>query len=108
MIRNLNQVNFCSYGSVLPERAHASLPFSREDADLTALDSDCAPIYMTHSETWLSGSSGMAILSICARKDEYLHFYLDKPVSLKSGVQFALSAFMGNASAYCICHWLGP
>lgn len=98
MIRNLNQVNFCSYGSVLPERAHASLPFSREDADLTALDSDCAPIYMTHSETWLSGSSGMAILSICARKDEYLHFYLDKPVSLKSGVQFALSAFMGNAS----------
>lgn len=73
MIRNLNQVNFCSYGSVLPERAHASLPFSREDADLTALDSDCAPIYMTHSETWLSGSSGMAILSICARKDEYLH-----------------------------------
>ncbi len=98
MIRNLNQVNFCSYGSVLPERAHASLPFSREDADLTALDSDCAPIYMTHSETWLSGSSGMAILSICARKDEYLHFYLDKPVSLKSGVQFALSAFMGSAS----------
>ena len=45
MIRNLNQVNFCSYGSVLPERAHTSLPFSREDADLTALDSDCAPIY---------------------------------------------------------------
>ena len=98
MIRNLNQVNFCSYGSVLPERAHTSLPFSREDADLTALDSDCASIYMTHSETWISGSSGMAILSICARKDEYLHFYLDKPVSLKAGVQFALSAFMGSAS----------
>ena len=98
MIRNLNQVNFCSYGSVLPERAHTSLPFSREDADLIPLDSDCAPIYMTGSETWLSASSGMAILSVCTKKDEYLHFYLDKPVSLKAGVQFALSAFMGNAS----------
>ena len=98
MIRNLNQVNFRSYGSVLPERAHSASPIPREEMETIALDSNCAPIYRAESDTWISGSMGMTILSVCNGKDEYLHFYLDKPVSLKKGVQFALSAFKGSAS----------
>ena len=97
MIRNLNQVNFRSYGSVLPERAHSAFPFPKEEAELVALDNDCAPVYLAKADTWIFASSGMAILSVCNSKDEYLHFYLDKPVSLKQNVQFALSAFMGEA-----------
>ena len=98
MIRNLNQVNFGSYGSVLPERAHSATPIPREEMESIALDSDCAPIYQAQSDTWICGSTGMTILSVCSGEDEYLHFYLDKPVSLKKGVQFALSAFKGSAS----------
>ncbi len=98
MIRNLNQVNFGSYGSVLPERAHSATPIPREEMECIALDSDCAPIYQAQSDTWICGSTGMTILSVCSGEDEYLHFYLDKPVSLKKGVQFALSAFKGSAS----------
>lgn len=83
MIRNLNQVNFGSYGSVLPERAHSATPIPREEMESIALDSDCAPIYQAQSNTWICGSTGMTILSVCSGEDEYLHFYLDKPVSLK-------------------------
>ena len=97
MIRNLNQVNFRLYGSVQPERAHTASPFPREQAEVVSLDSDCAPIYCAQSDTWISGSKGMTILSVYNEKNEYLHFYLDKPVSLSQGVQFALSAFKGNA-----------
>ena len=88
MIRNLNQVNFGSYGSVLPERAHSATPIPREEMESIALDSDCAPIYQAQSDTWICGSTGMTILSVCSGEDEYLHFYLDKPVSLKKDVQF--------------------
>ena len=98
MIRNLNQVNFGSYGSVLPERAHSATPIPREEMESIALDSDCAPIYQAQSDTWICGSTGVTILSVCSGEDEYLHFYLDKPVSLKKGVQFALSAFKGSST----------
>lgn len=96
MIRNLNQVNFRLYGSVLPERAHSAFPFPKEEAVPVTLDNDSAPIFRAHADTWIFGSSGMAILSVYSEANEYLHFYLDKPVNLKSGVQFALSAFKGS------------
>jgi len=103
MIRNLNQVNFRSYGSVLPERAHSASPFPKEKAETISLDSDRAPIYRAKSDIWIAGCMGMSILSVCSGKDEYLHFYLDKPVKLKSGVQFALSAFKGSAGVLLYC-----
>ena len=98
MIRNLNQVNFRSYGSVLPERASSVFPFSKEAADMVELDSGYAPLYLAAGETWVSPGSGMSILSVQDDQEEYLHFYLDKPICLKEGVRFALSAFKGNAS----------
>lgn len=98
MIRNLNQMNFRSYGTVLPERAHSASPFPKEAADTIALNSDDTPLLHTKSETWIVGSSGMSILSVRTQNDGYLHFYLDKPVRLNGDVSFALSAFKGNSA----------
>ena len=99
MIRNLNQVNFRSFGSVLPERASSIFPFPKEAAEVVELDMSRASIYRAITDTWVAANSGMSILSVLNGKEEYLHFYLDKPVCLNQGIQFALSAFKGNASA---------
>lgn len=98
MIRNLNQVNFRSYGSVLPERATGNFPFPKDSAEAVELGSSYAPMYQAASDTWTAPDRGMSILSVRGRNGEYLHFYLDKPVCLNRGVQFAFSAFQGNAS----------
>ncbi len=103
MIQNLNQISFRSYGSVLPEHARGTTSFPKEDSELIRIGSSSAPIYRAQSDTWIAGSFGAAILSVCSGDDEYLHFYLDKPVIVNKGVQFALSAFKGIAdiSMYC-------
>lgn len=97
MIRNLNQVNFQRFGSVLSERSNVQAPISKDVAEMISLDSDCAPIYCTQSDTRLCASAGMAILSV-SNGGDYLHFCLDKPVSVKPGVRFALSPFKGSAN----------
>lgn len=98
MIRNLNQVNFRNFGTVLPERIHSTPPFPKETSEAITLNSNTAPLFTTTAETWLSGNTGMSILSVKGASEDYLHFYLDKPIRLNAGIQFALSAFKGNAS----------
>ena len=107
MIRNLNQVNFRSFGSVLPERASSIFPFPKEAALSIHLDESVAPMYHATADTWAAPGSGMSILSV--RKEEsYLHFYLDKPVCLKPGTWFALSAFKGSAAVLLYAQNAGP
>ncbi|MDY4755062.1 MAG: AraC family transcriptional regulator [Candidatus Faecousia sp.] len=107
MIRNLNQVNFRSFGSVLPERASSIFPFPKEAALSIHLDESVAPMYQAAADTWVAPGSGMSILSV--RKEEgYLHFYLDKPVCLKAGAWFALSAFKGSAAVLLYAQDAGP
>ena len=80
MIRNLNQVNFRGFGSVLPERAHSPFPFPKEAAQPVELDGSQARMYRAVSETWIGPSTGMSILSVRSTQGAYQHFYLDKPV----------------------------
>ncbi len=96
MIRNLNQVNFQQFGSVLSERGNIQTPISKNAAESISLDNDCAPIYRAESDTRLCPSVGMVILSV-SNGEEFLHFWLDKPVTIRGGVRFALSAFKGSA-----------
>ena len=107
MIRNLNQVNFRSFGSVLPERTSSTPPFPKDAALSITLDESVAPTYHTTADTWVAPGSGMSILSL-RTDDGYLHFYLDKPACLKSGVRFALSAFKGSAAALIYCQEAEP
>lgn len=98
MIRNLNQVNFSSFGTVLPERAQNAISFPRDSATCISLNAKDAPMFRTVKETWLASGTGMSILSIANQQGDYHHFYLDKPICLRSGITFALSAFQGTAS----------
>ena len=94
MIRNLNQVNFAGFGTISPERAPTG--------DSPAVVDKCTPlhlipgdgtIYQSVGDIRLYCSSGMTVLSVSLDGEDFLDFYLDKPVCITSGVYFCLSPF---------------
>lgn len=98
MIRDLNQVNLGSSGTIVPGQTHAVSPFPREAAQTLPLSDSNALLYGAAAETWVAPSSGISVLSVKNDAD-YLHFLLDKPVCLHSGTQFGLSALKSDAAA---------
>lgn len=100
MIRNLNQVGFQGFGSILPERARNGKTVERSNRQTLMLTPGDALVYRAMSEVWLNYcGTGMTILSVSNDGDNYFHFYLDKPVCVKNGVIFSLTPFQGNSSA---------
>lgn len=100
MIRNLNQVNFKGFGTILPERAQ-SARLSDKSGNLQSLSlvPGDAPVYFCSEDCWVCSGSGMTVLSVSRDNKEFLHFYLDKPVQVKQGVYFSLSPFQGSSTA---------
>ena len=98
MIRNLNQVSFQGFGTIFPERAHAAKIMEKSGHRAIQLENGKAPVYRALSEVWLGCGSGMSILSVSTDGNTYYHFYLDKPLCVKSGVIFSLTPFRGPAS----------
>ena len=95
MIRNLQTFTFQNFGTVLTEKHSApsranrlSMPVSEKDIIL----------YQTTAETFLTFESGMPVLSVSIDGKSYQDFYLDRPVSLRRGIYFRLSAFQGHAA----------
>ena len=99
MIGNLNQLSFQRYGSIRSERTQAN-DHSGRDAEKRVLDlkAENTPIYVSQGESWLRSHVGMTVLSVSLDGENYQHFYLDKTVSIRAGVQFALSAYEGTSS----------
>ena len=98
MIRNLNQVSFQGFGTIFPERAHTAKIMDKSGRQTLQLEAGKAPVYRALSETWLGCGTGMSILSVSSDGDTYYHFYLDKPLCIRSGVIFSLTPFRGAAS----------
>ena len=100
MIRNLNQITFQGFGRILPERAQTT---KREDKSTTLhLTQGQATVYRAESEVWMTCGSGMTVLSVSGDGEAFQHFYLDKPLCIRPGVLFSLSAFQGESTAlYC-------
>ena len=100
MIRNLNQVNFKGFGTISPERAQ-SARLADKDGDLQslALGPGPAPVYLCDKDCWVCCASGMTVLSVSKDNQEFLHFYLDKPVRITQGIYFSLSPFQGSSTA---------
>ena len=100
MIRNLNQVSFQGFGTILPERGHVSRTAGKGAVRQSLrLDAGSAPVYRAEGEVWLTCGTGMSVLSVSHDGETYQHFYLDKPVCIKSGVLFSLMPFQGDATA---------
>ena len=100
MIRNLNPMTFKGFGSVLSERAQAAKRLVKEEKNLKTLPREDVCVYKAQSDVWMDFASGMSVLSVSEDGENFLHFYLDKPVCIKSDVYFALSAFRCEAQAY--------
>ena len=98
MIRNLNQVSFQGFGTIMPERGQSTKSPDREDCLVLNLQSGPATVYLGSSDVCLNCSSGMSVLSVSSDGEMYYHFYLDKSVCVKAGVRFAVTAFWGDAS----------
>ena len=90
MIRNLNQVSFQGFGTILPERAHTAKIIDQGERHTVTLTQDDGAVCRAVSEVWLNCGSGMTILSVSADNAQFQHFYLDKPVCVKNGVYFSL------------------
>ncbi len=100
MIRNLNQVTFQGFGNVPPERTQSAKLFEKSEALSLKLSQTEALIYRAKADTWVSFDSGLSVLSVSRDGEIYQHFYLDKPVCIKPDVLFAVSPFMGEATAF--------
>jgi len=100
MIRNLNQVSVQGFGNVPPERTQSAKLFEKNDAVSLTLSQAETVIYSAKADTWVTFDSGISVLSVSHDGESYQHFYLDKPVCVKEGVRFAVSPFMGEATAF--------
>ena len=100
MIRNLNQVSFQGFGNVPPERTQSTKLFEKNEAVSLPLSQKETVIYCAKADTWVTFDSGISVLSVSHDGENYQHFYLDKPACVKSGVRFAMSPFMGEATAF--------
>lgn len=98
MIRNLNQVSFQGFGTVPPERSQRDRTYD-SPPDVWNLSQEARELYQASCDTWIACSGGMGVLSVSQDGQNFQHFYLDKPVCVREGVLFGLSAFMGEASA---------
>ena len=107
MIRNLNQVTFQGFGTVLPERGKTARPVGKGASLVLNLEQASATVYRARTDTWLSCASGTSVLCVSSDGESFLEFYLDKPVCVKKDVYYALEPFKGEASVQ-ICAQLVP
>ena len=97
MIRNLNQVAFQGYGTILSERSHASVS-EIESNYLLELGQGDVTVYQAVTSTCLRVSKGKCVLSVSQDGEDFRQFYLDKPICIQEGVYFILIPFKGEAS----------
>ena len=100
MIRHLNPMAFQSYGTILPERPDSTDPAGKgEHIRRLSLTQEELPIYQAQADTWLYSRSSMTVLAVRCGDEEFRHYYLDKPVSLRAGVSFCLVPLAQETSA---------
>ncbi len=98
MIRNLNQVSFQGFGTILSERAKAEKQPDKGQRRTLQLQQGAATVYRALSETLLSGASGMSVLSVSSDGVQFAHFYLDKRVCIRQGIVFSVTPFQDASS----------
>ena len=97
MIKNLNQVTFQGFGTVLPERAQANQPAPKNAVRMKLTQME-ASVYQAMCETMLNCTGDMCVLSVSKDGEDYQHFYLDKTVHIRKNIFFSLSVYKDEAS----------
>jgi AraC-like DNA-binding protein/quercetin dioxygenase-like cupin family protein len=100
MIRHLNPMTFQSFGTILPEQPDSTDPTGKgEQISTLTLTQGQLPIYQATCDTWLYSRSSMTVLAVRSGDEEFRHYYLDKPVSIRTGVNFCLVPLDQETSA---------
>ena len=100
MIRNLNPIAFQGFGNVMSERAHAVRKIEKVSKNLKKLTQEEAIVYRAQSDVWMDFGSGMTVLSVSKDGKNFVQFYLDKSICIKSDIYFALCPFRGDSEVY--------
>ena len=103
MIRQLNPITFQSFGTILPERPDSTNAAQPQALQQLKLTQGTLPVYQSQGETWLYSRSGMTVLAVRHEGDDFYHFYLDKPILLRAGVQFCLVPLANTSTAEMSC-----
>ena len=103
MIRQLNPITFQDFGTILPERPDSTDTAQRQGLQQLKLTQGTLPVYQAEGETWLYSRSGMTVLAVRRNGDDFYHFYLDKPILLRAGVQFCLVPLASTSTAEMSC-----
>ena len=103
MIRQLNPITFQDFGTILPERPDSTDTAQRQGLQQLKLTQGTLPVYQAEGETWLYSRSGMTVLAVRRNGDDLYHFYLDKPILLRAGVQFCLVPLASTSTAEMSC-----
>ena len=103
MIRQLNPITFQDFGTILPERPDSTNATQRPGLQQMKLTQGKLPVYQAQGETWLYSRSGMTVLAVRREGENFYHFYLDKPILLRAGVQFCLVPLANTSSAEMSC-----
>ena len=98
MIRNLNQMTFQGFGTILPEKGQPAKYMDKGVQIL--LRQEEAVVYRAVCDTWLNFGTGMTVLAVSLDGETYQSYYLDKLVCIKPGVLFSLYPFQGESAAY--------
>jgi len=99
VIRNLNQMTFQGFGTVPPERSQGVAYMDKSTAVVWELSGPEGDVCRAKADTWVTCGAGMSVLSVSSDGETYQHYYLDKPVCIRQGTLFALSAFQGTATS---------
>ena len=100
MVCNLNQMTFQGFGTVPPERSQGVCYIDKTAAVEWMLSEAEGAVFCAKSDTWATFGTGMSVLSVSTDGESYQHYYLDKPVCIRQGTLFALSAFQGESTAF--------
>lgn len=103
MLRQLNSITFQDFGTVLPERPDSTDSAHRQGLQQLKLTQGPLPVYRAESETWLYSRSGMTALAVRRDGEDFYHFYLDKPLWLRTGIEFCLIPLAADATAEMSC-----
>lgn len=98
MIRNLNQVTFQLFGTVPSEKSQNAIPFDKNMAASWELQAVDPVLYRAASETWVSCSRGISVLTVSRDGESFQQFYLDKAACIAPGVLFSMSPFLEEAA----------
>jgi AraC-like DNA-binding protein len=103
MIKQLNSITFQQFGTILPERPEHTASVQQPGVQHLKLSQGFLPVYLSRSETWLYSRSGMTVLAVRHSGEDFSHFYLDKPLLLRSGTEFCLIPLADQSSAEMNC-----